>query len=397
MQIFLSYASQDREAARAIERGLSEQGHKVFFDRDDLPPGEEYHAHIRRAIEAANLLIFLVSPDAVDAGSYTLSEVDIAEKAWKRASGRLLPVVLRPTPKATLPLFVRSVTLLDTPGNVVAAVIEEVHRIGATRRRRRLRQVGVTVALATVILAGAYRYWTGGAPDSETTGRDGAPSVRVDAGAFIMGDDDNSPRREVYLDAYYIDRYEVTTARYARFLEATVSVRPPDGWESLKLPAGGELPVTGVDWRDADAYCGWVGRRLPTESEWEKAARGSDGRMYPWGDASPTIELANYENASPDAYNGGLTEVGKYPAGASPYGVYDLAGNAAEWVADWYSDSFAADDVRNPTGPVQGTERVVRGGGRFDPGYRISPTKRYYATPDQRSDDIGFRCAHNGG
>ena len=134
MKIFLSYASQDRAIAQSINRALLEQGHNVFFDRDDLPPGEEYHIQIRRAIERADLFVFLVSEYAIDLGSYTLNELDIAEKKLKQASGRLLPVLLRPTPSDRLPAFARSVTLLQSPGNIPAAVADAVHRDQASSR-----------------------------------------------------------------------------------------------------------------------------------------------------------------------------------------------------------------------------------------------------------------------
>jgi formylglycine-generating enzyme required for sulfatase activity len=394
MRIFLSYASQDRDAARAIERALAEQGHRVFFDRDDLPPGAEYHARIRTAIEQSHLMVFLVSPDAVDAGSYTITEIDIAERAWRRASGRLLPVVLRPTAMESLPHYVRSVTLLETTGNVTAAVVSAVHRIESERARPRRILFGA--AVAAVVLAGLVAWRLAHRePAHEIVTTDGTPAVLVPAGVFIMGDDEESPMREVFVDAFYIDRVEVTTARYARFLAATGSERAPDDWETLSLPVGGELPVVGVDWREASAYCAWAGKRLPTEAEWEKAARGSDGRTFPWGDTSPTPAEANYENTSPTPYDGGLAAVGTHRAGDSPHGLSDMAGNAAEWVADWYAESFAAGDVYNPTGPAGGENKVVRGGGRFDPGYRISSVKRYYASPEHRGEDIGFRCARD--
>jgi formylglycine-generating enzyme required for sulfatase activity len=395
VRIFLSYASQDRPSAEAINRALLEQGHDVFFDREDLPPGEEFHTRIRRAIEKADLFVFLVSEDAIDSGSYTLNELEIAEKSLKRASGRLLPVLLQPTAIERLPALVKSVTVLDSPGNVPAAVADAVHRIALDRRRSLLWRVGGGIAAAVLVAAIVWFVRSTGAPASEITGQDGAPAILVPAGNFTMGDDEESPRREVYLDAFYIDRYEVTTGRYAKFLAATGSARPPDGWEALDLNRDDDLPVVGVDWNDAAAYCKWAGRRLPTETEWEKAARGSDGRRYPWGDALPTFDLANYQNASPDAYDGGLAKVGRHTAGLSPFGIHDLAGNASEWVSDWYSDSFPVDEVRNPKGPETGTERVIRGGGRFDPAERLIATKRYHGTPDLRAEDIGFRCARD--
>lgn len=395
MKVFLSYASQDRPVAGNINRALLDQGHDVFFDRDDLPPGEEFHIRIRRAIEQADLFIFLVSKDAIDPGSYTLNELDIAEKALHRPSGRLLPVLLQPMPFDRLPAFVKSVTVLETAGNVPAAVADAVHRIDDERRRALLRKAGAGFLVVLAIGAGAWWYLSVRGTPTDITGKDGAPLVLVPAGSFVMGDDEESPRRELYLDAFYIDRYEVTTARYAKFLVATGSSHPPEQWETVDLNRSGELPVVGVDWNDAVAYCQWVGRRLPTESEWEKAARGADQRRYPWGNESPAPDRANFENASPVAYDGGLARVGRHPSGRSPFGVEDLAGNAAEWVADWYSESFRTGDERNPKGPERGEGRVIRGSTRFDPPDRLVVTRRYRGNPDLRREDVGFRCAQD--
>ena len=395
MKVFLSYASQDRPVAEDINRALLDQGHDVFFDRDDLPPGEEFHIRIRRAIEQADLFVFLVSEDAIDPGSYTLNELDIARKVLHRPSGRLLPVLLRPTAFDRLPAFVKSVTVLETEGNIAAAVADAVHRIDMARRRALLVKASAGIVAVLVIAAGAWWYLSMRGTPTEITGKDGAPLALVPAGSFIMGDDEESPRRELYLDAFYIDRNEVTTARYAKFLAATGSSRPPDGWETLDLARGSDLPVVGVDWNDATAYCKWVGRRLPTDSEWEKAARGADERRYPWGNESPAPDRANFENTSPSAYDGGLAKVGSHLTGRSPYGVEDLAGNAEEWAADWYSDSFRTGDVRNPKGPESGEGRVIRGSARFDPPDRLVVTKRYRGNPDLRREDVGFRCAQD--
>jgi formylglycine-generating enzyme required for sulfatase activity len=395
MKIFLSYASQDREIAQSIHRALLEQGHDVFFDREDLPPGEEFHTQIRRAIDGSDLFVFLISESAIDAGSYTLNELDIAEKNLKQASGRLLPVLLKPIPVDQIPIFAKSVTLLQSPGNIPAAVAEAVSRIASKQRRSLLwKAVGGAVAVA-LIGVGVWFARTTGEPASTVNGRDRAPLVLVPAGKFIMGDDIESPQREIFLDAYYIDRYEVTTSRYAKFLAATGAVGEPQGWRELDLNKGGELPVMGVDWNDATAYCEWVDRRLPTEAEWEKAARGTDSRRYPWGDALPTLDHANHQNFSAEAYDGGLRKVGTHPSGRSPFDVDDMAGNVAEWVSDWYAESFPNSDRRNPKGPDTGTVRVVRGGGRFDPSDRLVATKRYHANADTRMEDIGFRCARD--
>lgn len=418
MKIFLSYASQDRAIAEAINRALLDDGYDVFFDRDDLPPGEEFNIRIRRAIETTDLFVLLVSADAIDPGSYTLNEVEIAERAFRRASGRFLPVLLRPMPLDSLPPFVKSVTLLQSSGNITAATAEAVHRLALDRRRTLWTRVASGLAAAALLAVGtlllrppvsapstdasavpasapASTAATSLAAASSATVGDSAPEVLVPAGAFVMGDDEESPRRQVFVDAYHIDRFEITTGRYAKFLAATGSVHAPEGWETLALARGDQLPVVGVDWNDATAYCTWAGRRLPTETEWEKAARGTDQRSYPWGNNSPTPMLANYENSSPEAYDGGLAKVGSHPAGASPYGVQDMAGNVSEWMADWFSESFPRSDVRNPKGPSSGNGHVIRGGGRFDPGHLLLSTKRYHGEPELRAQDIGFRCARN--
>lgn len=381
MKIFLSYASEDRATAQAVALALREQGHDVFFDREDLPPGDEYHARIRRAIERTGLYVFLISPAALDAGSYTLTELEIAQASWKHPAGRLLPVLLLPTSFERIPVVLKSVTLLQPEGNVPATVAHAVHRIAQARRRSWLIKAAAG-SLALAVAAGIG--WLSG------RGHDGM--VSIPAGNFTMGDDERAPRRDIYVGGFRIDRYEVTVAHYREFLEATGTVNAPEGWDRVDFALHGELPVAGLDWFDASAYCAWVGKRLPTEAEWEKAARGADARIYPWGDAPPAAEHANYQNYSPDVYAGGFAAVGSHPSGASPYGVHDLAGNAAEWVADWYGEGVSSSDVRNPKGPDGGTDKVIRGGGLRDRAERITATARYYANPQTRNEDVGFRC-----
>lgn len=392
MKIFLSYASEDRTAAEAIHVALCSEGHDVFFDREDLPPGEEFNVRIRRAVECSDVLIFLVSPQALDAHSYTLNELAIAEQTYKRASGRVLPVMLRQVDFDNVPVFLKSVTFLQTSGDLPAAVADAVARMARKHGRARMLKVAMAIVLIAGTGIGGYA-WMHREPSPEITGGDGAPAVLIPAGTFIMGDDENSPKRQIFVDAFYMDRYEVTVARYAKFLEATGSTNPPDKWDTVDLRRNGELPVIGVDWRDAEAYCTWSKKRLPTEAEWEKAARGVDERLYPWGHSTPQFDEANFRNMSPEAYAGGLTAVGTHHAGSSAFGVEDLAGNAAEWVADWYTETFPTNDVRNPKGPGSGEGKVIRGGGRFDPPERVTATIRFHASVDTRHEDVGFRCA----
>lgn len=392
MRIFLSYASEDRASADAIRLALQDD-HDVFFDREDLPPGGEYHARIRRGIEESDLIIFLVSPKTLDAGSYTLNEISMAEKQWPSPDGRVLPVLLERVNAKDLPAYLSSVTFLETPGNLPAAVADAVHRLAGERRRKRLRMIVPVVAAGLLAAGGVAWYFANRGDPATRTGKDGAPAMLVPAGNFTFGDDEVSPIRQLYVDAFYMDRFEVTTARFARYLQSTSSPIQPDYWDEVAGERSDELPVIGVSWNEANAYCRWAGKRLPTEAEWEKAARGADARVYPWGSAMPTPDHANHLNTAPTPYEGALSPVGTHPMGKSPYGVEDLAGNASEWVADWFSESFTTDDVYNPRGPAEGEKKVIRGGGRYDPAPRLSAVARQYASPDTRADDIGFRCA----
>ncbi len=228
----------------------------------------------------------------------------------------------------------------------------------------------------------------------ELIGKDSAPMVRVPAGEFTMGGDSmDNPRHPVHLDTFYMDKYEVTTSRYARFLQAT-GRQLPFKWSEVGLVSHGDRPVIGVTWEDADAYCRWAGKRLPTEAEWEKAARGTDGREYPWGNEAPTSRHANFNKCCEWKGYGVLAIVGSLEAGRSPYGIYDLAGNVSEWVADWYDKtSYKYELDRNPKGPADGEEKVVRGGSWYDSGLLQRSALRSRSYPSAPSTDRGYRCA----
>jgi formylglycine-generating enzyme required for sulfatase activity len=200
--------------------------------------------------------------------------------------------------------------------------------------------------------------------DTWTRPKDGMVMVYVPAGEFIMGSadsdslalDDEKPQHTVYLDAFWIDKTEVTNAQYRKCVEAG-KCKASRCADNARLN-GDAQPVVCVSWDDAATYAQWVGGRLPTEAEWEKAARGTDRRIFPWGDA-PDPNRANYY----DTGIGTTSAVGSYPAGASPYGALDMTGNVCEWVADWYdSGYYARSPERNPTGPDSGKYRVLRGG-----------------------------------
>jgi formylglycine-generating enzyme required for sulfatase activity len=392
MRIFLSYASEDRPRIEPIRFALAEQGHDVFYDREDLKPGESFDSKIRAAIERSDLFVCFLTPHTVDAGSYTLNELAVAERMWPVADGRVLPVILADVPRQDIPAYLRSVTCLTPVGNVTASVSDAVHTLAQIHKRRRQRKLAIS-AVAILIPVAAAAYWL--VQRAAVSSKDGAPLVRIEGGVFTMGDDEFFPMRAVYVDPFYIDGVEITTERYARFLAANASLAPPDEWDSLDLAKQGQLPVVGVSWNDAQAYCQWAGKRLPTEAEWERAARDSDQRKYPWGNEEPGASRAVYGHRAESAYDGGLERVGSREAGRSREGVYDLEGNVSEWVSDWFTESFPVDDVRNQQGPPTGEKKVIRGSGWHEPVERIGGSRRYQASPGNRTDDVGFRCARD--
>ena len=275
-------------------------------------------------------------------------------------------------------------------------------------------------------------------------GTDGAEMVVVPAGPFRMGSSAQDiargiaecrerakpekesacegwfraegPQREVALDAFAIDRYEVTNAQFAKFVAATdyrtTAERDGSGWvrrqkdgtwaweevkgASWRAPGGPGTsappnhPVVQVSWSDANAYCTWAGDRLPTEAEWEKAARGSDGRRYPWGDSWDATR-ANARHAQK-----GTAAVGSFPTGSSPYGAQDMAGNVWEWTADWFApDYYSSAPGGNPKGPATGNEHVLRGGSWVNEHFFLAVTHRVPGKPGARAANLGFRCARS--
>jgi formylglycine-generating enzyme required for sulfatase activity len=246
-----------------------------------------------------------------------------------------------------------------------------------------------------------------GAPATATqvSDKDGMTLLYVPAGEFKMGaadsdsqaKPDEKPQHTVYLDAFYIDQTEVTNAMYAKCVKAGVCRAPlsarypvPDRYGN---PQFDNYPVVYVDWNDAQQYCEWAGRRLPTEAEWEKAARGDDQRTYPWGNQTPDMTRLNYNHSYTWGTVVDTTPVGAYPTGASPYGALDMAGNVLEWVRDWYGENYyATTPDRNPTGPTSDNVRVLRGGAWFGAS-DVRASVRYWSFSGYQLDYAGFRCA----
>jgi len=218
--------------------------------------------------------------------------------------------------------------------------------------------------------------------------------VEIPGGVFTMGRDDGAddegPAHEVDLPTFYIEIFEVTNAQFAAFVNDTNYVTDAEqtgstGWRGYYIQGKDNQPAVKVSWNDATAYCDWADRRLPTEAEWEKAARGPDGNLYPWGNNWN----ADNANVKESGFRG-TTQVGSFAAGASPYGVFDMGGNVWEWTADWYQP-YPGNTV--PDDFYGEKFRVVRGGGWFDEPDQVLTVNRSSTSPKAANDDIGFRCA----
>ena len=230
----------------------------------------------------------------------------------------------------------------------------------------------------------------------------GVPMALVDAGPFSMGSTrgarDEMPVHTVQLDAYYIDQYEVTNARYAECVTAGACTSPSDTRSTTHAsyygnPDFDNYPVIYVSWPMAKAYCEWRGGRLPTEAEWEKAARGSaDERTFPWGDdVQPDCTFGNFSGFT--GCRADVVAVGSYEKGISPYLLYDMAGNVWEWVSDWYGELYYKDSPeQNPNGPKNGVHRVMRGGAFKMGVMSVRVTTRGRNLPNKGYDYTGFRC-----
>lgn len=269
---------------------------------------------------------------------------------------------------------------------------------------------------------------------------------RVGQGTFVMGTEEaeinEKPEHDVFVSSYHVDRYEVRADEFASFLNArgnpddryftedrrSTIVRVDDGiWRAR---SGFErYPANNVSWQGAYAYCDWVGKRLPTEAEWEKAARGEDKRRFPWGDEPPVETKARFARDPGGGIDEILEPVDALPEGVSPYGLHHASGNVWEWVSDWYRQHYCdwCDDAESnraaasilgeekapfeegwtekqevleridPGGPAYGSFKVLRGGSWMDDSDEVRTTVRYWRLPEERGINIGFRCASDPG
>jgi len=260
------------------------------------------------------------------------------------------------------------------------------------RKKRSLRWV---LAMAGAAGLAAFT-WSAARAASAT---DTSP-VRVPAGAFSMGSDsgaaDEKPAHRVTGSAFAMDRYEVTNGRYQACVGAGACSAPSLFSSATRAhyfddPAFADYPVIFVSWAQAKAFCSFAGGRLPTEAEWERAAAGSDApRTYPWGESPPDCSKANFAGCVGDT-----DRVGRRPAGQSPYGAFDMAGNVWEWTSDWYDAAYyRTSPSQDPTGPASGTLKVMRGGCWVSGAVSLRTTCRKASLPDAWAPNVGFRCVY---
>ena len=265
---------------------------------------------------------------------------------------------------------------------------------GCVRRRSKEVLLMIIVTFLTLTQSGA----------DQPNQRGGEVMVSVPAGVFRMGCnssvdnqcyDDEKPYHKVYLDAFSIDKYEVTVEQYGACVKAGKCKEPyTDMSCNWGRPDRVDHPINCVNWYDAKAYCEWNGKRLPTEAEWEKASRGTDGRKYPWGNQEANCEYTVTNDGVNGCGKNSTWPVGGKPKDVSPYGAIDMAGNVAEWTADCYDSSFyTRSPERDPKGPTWGQTRVIRGGAWGLATRRLRASSRYSNPPGNKNPHVGFRCA----
>jgi formylglycine-generating enzyme required for sulfatase activity len=444
-QVFISYSRKDIAFIEQLVVDLKIADLEAWYDLSGLEGGSHWRKEIEKAIKASQYVVVVLSPDAVTS-TWVEEEILYAKHLGKR----IIPLLFR---TCEIPFGLHTLNFIDVRGGKYQQNHKEILRALDVNRGERqsarntalmellssvmpfLRVIGILGVVIALFLAGSWvipkfislmtmpkatitmqrpvapltstnspvilTKTQTPTPVADITDAKGVSMVLVPAGEFIMGSNngagDQYPAHVVYLASFHIDKYEVTNNLYKACVDAnacvpltnTASYTHSDYYEN---PQFDNYPVIYVNWNMSKKFCEWRGARLPTEAEWEKAARGTDGRTYPWGEGIDKT-FANY-----DLNVGDTTPVGTYEKGKSVYGVYDLAGNVLEWVADFYDVSYYAtlgSNVVNPLGPSSGETYVLRGGSFPAADYLLTSSYRTAAVPEYSLHFFGFRCAQN--
>jgi len=458
LRVFMCHASQDKPVVRDLCRQLRAAGWiEPWLDEEKLLPGQEWDLEIEKAVEHSDVVLVCLSSHSVDKEGYIQKELRfVLNIAETKPEGAIFVVPLRlddcPVPRRLriwqyvdyFPkgrrawafqrlleslklragrLGIPTLNLAEEPARREVEEKDSQEKgakgvaLGSSkgeeektpiRKKRNLLVFGIGGVVLLISLIAGLTYFIQHLPFIEPiTGIDGMLMEIVPAGKFTMGNDsgdsDEKPAHEVDLDSFWIDQTEVTNAMYQLCVQAK-KCNPPSDETYFGKEQYANYPVVYVSWNDASQYCTWAGRRLPTEAEWEKTARGVNHRVYPWGNEF-SCQKGNFDDETkfdPYVVPGGpncdgneyLSPVGSYSSGKSHYGVLDMAGNVWEWVADWYSDTYYSNSPSmNPMGPASGKLRVLRGGSWSVSVNVVRSSNRYNFDPATSSSDIGFRCA----
>jgi formylglycine-generating enzyme required for sulfatase activity len=399
-----SHASRDRQAADRVYAALEAEGIRCWAAHYDIVPGDDWLEAIINAVEKSKVLVLVFSSNA-NHSEWVQDEIKLAlEEKIKIIPFRIEDV----SPQGGLKILKVRCQWLDafTPpieehiGKLVKVVCRHLGKEPKISEKSKVNEkpeapeeempeeVKSLKSKAQKIYKNEKGYW-------EADYGDGIIMVYIPEGEFTMGSNDyasEKPIHTVYLDGYWMGRNEVTFDQYDKYCEETKKKKPSGiGW------GRGNRPVIHVSWDDAVEYCKWLSNekglkfKLPTEAQWEKVARGTDSRMYPWGNGEPDETLANFNRKIVKT-----SPVGSYPKGASPYGLLDMAGNVWEWCNDWYGiDYYKKSPKKNPTGPESGTGRVLRGGGWGNNAGYIRCANRGNYDPSRRYTDVGFRLCQD--
>jgi formylglycine-generating enzyme required for sulfatase activity len=415
LKVFLCHAHADRNVVRRLYARLTKNSVDAWLDNKKLLPGQDWEFEIRKAVREADVIVVCLSKQFNQAG-FRQKEVRLAlDTAMEKPEGEIFIIPARLEECDTLESLRKWhwVDLFKKDGyemltHALEARAKEIGAILVTKPPRKIGTISISIILIALLIGifvinYAINNWPVAVVPTSTpmpgigstifSEKDGMTLVFVPAGEFTMGSNlysDEQPIHKVTLDSFWIDQTEVTNKMYALCVQAR-ACQPPSSTNShtrkdyYGVSEFDNYPVIYVDRNKAKTYCEWAGRRLPTEAEWEKAARGTDGRTYPWGNDAPNSNLLNYNKNVGDT-----TEVGKYPAGASIYSALDMAGNVWEWVSSLYqSYPYSASDGRedlNATG-----SRVLRGGAWYDLNSGVRSASRLEFTLNSYGY-FGFRC-----
>jgi formylglycine-generating enzyme required for sulfatase activity len=380
-KFFITHSWKDIEFARRLTDDLSARGLDGFFDAYSIQPGDNIPERIARGLETCDVYVPMLSPTAV-ASRWSELEINTAI-TLERNHGhpRIIPVIVE---SCAVPVLLQSTLHINFAGRYNDALIELLHKgFGLILQQSDLQTITITQKLQRAIV----------------NPKDAKEMILIPAGDFLMGSDDDknaSPTHKVYVDSFYIARHPVTNTEYGKFVNG-IGHPYPQHWKDGEIPLGKENhPVVYVTWEDAVTYAKWAECRLPTEVEWEKAARGVDGRRYPWGNEFD-VNKCNVKESE----IGDTSIVGKYsPQGDSPYGVADMLGNVAEWCSSRWGRGFAKPRFRYPYLANDGREnsdagdrRIIRGQSWSNVMALTACSNRDGFFPINCYADFGFRTA----